>query len=99
MYGLTDMEMEQIRSIFASHKEVKQVWLYGSRARDEHQHYSDVDLMLVGKDVDLTCMAQIDEQLDDLLLPYRFDICAQHRINNIALMANIHRDGRMLYAR
>lgn len=99
MYGLTSIEMEQMRSVFASHKEVKQVWLYGSRARGNHQCYSDIDFMLVGKDIDLTCMAQIDEQLDDLFLPYRFDICAQHRLKNSALLASINREGRMFYAR
>lgn len=91
--------MERMRSVFASHKEVEQVWLYGSRAREDHQRYSDVDLMLVGHNVDLTCMAQIDEQLDDLLLPYRFDICVRHRLNNSALITNINREGRMFYAR
>lgn len=99
MYGLTDIEMEQMRSVFASHKEVKQVWLYGSRAREEHQRYSDIDFMLVGQEVDLTCMAQIDEQLDDLFLPYRFDICAKHRLNNSALITNINREGRVFYTR
>lgn len=99
MYGLTNIEMEQMRSVFASHKEVEQVWLYGSRARENHQRYSDVDLMLVGSNIDLTSMAQIDEQLDDLFLPYHFDVCAQHRLTNSALMASINREGRILYAK
>lgn len=37
--------------------------------------------------------------LDDLLLPYRFDICRQQDIANQDLLAHIDRVGQLFYQR
>jgi predicted nucleotidyltransferase len=50
------------------------VILYGSRANGNFKVGSDIDLTLLGKDINLTLLNKVDNILDDLYLPYFFDI-------------------------
>lgn len=92
MYGLSSIELQQIRQVFASQPAVKEVWLYGSRARGDYKPYSDIDIMLVG-DLTISHLADMETKLDDLLLPYKIDLSRLQSIQNTALKANIARDG------
>lgn len=92
MYGLSTIELQQIRQVFASQPEVKEAWLYGSRARGDYKPYSDIDITLVG-DLTTSHMADLETKLDDLLLPYTIDLTCLRSIRNAALRANIAHDG------
>ncbi len=48
--------------------------LYGSRAKDTYKPGSDIDLTLKGQELDISVMNKISIKLDDLLLPYTFDL-------------------------
>jgi len=58
------------------------VILYGSRARGNYRNGSDIDLALVGKELDLTTLFKVETELDDLLLPYKIDLSIHHKIEN-----------------
>lgn len=92
MYGLSSIELQQIRQVFASQPEVKEVWLFGSRARGDYKPYSDIDISLVGN-LTTSHLAELETQLDDLLLPYTIDLTCLQSIRNTALKANIAREG------
>lgn len=92
MYGLSSIELQQIRQVFASQPEVKEVWLYGSRARGDYKPYSDIDISLVGN-LTTSHLAELETQLDDLLLPYAIDLICLQSVRNAALKANIAREG------
>ena len=53
---------------------VHTIVLYGSRAKGTRRPGSDIDLTLCGGGLDRTLLARIENDLDDLLLPYQMDL-------------------------
>jgi predicted nucleotidyltransferase len=96
-YGLKDEVIEQMQAVFQRYPVVERVILYGSRAMGNYRYNSDIDLTLVGQDLDLTTQFRIDEELDDLLLPYKIDLSIFHQIDNPDLLKHIDRNGVILY--
>ena len=78
------------------HHEITEVRLFGSRAKGVHQKHSDVDLAVFGGLSPLEAQA-VAAELDDLPLPYRFDVQAFECINDQPLREHIERAGVRLY--
>ena len=91
MITLTDRETSLISSVLNRHSEVSQVKLFGSRAKGCHTPVSDIDLALWG--VDALQAESIAAELDELPLPYRFDIKAFESIKQDSLREHIQRRG------
>jgi len=96
-YGLNDTEIQLIREVLKHYPEVKQAILYGSRAKGNYRPASDIDLTLVGAALTLTHLLDIENRLDDLLLPYKIDLSLFSTIENPALLEHIGRVGLVLY--
>ena len=73
-HGLPAADITAIQQVLAAHPEVETAILYGSRAMGTHRPASDIDLMLTVSNLTTDGLARIDEDLDDLLLPYRMDL-------------------------
>ena len=98
-YGLSQKTIKKINLVFQKVEAVDAVILYGSRAKGNFKPGSDIDLVLKGKKLDLHLLNKISLALDDLLLPYIFDISIYHQINNPDLIAHISRVGKTFYTR
>lgn len=96
-YGLKPDVIERINGIFATHPEVEQAILYGSRAKGTHRPGSDIDLCLKGERLTLSLLLKIGNELDDLLLPYKIDLSIFHTLDNQELVAHIKRVGVVFY--
>ncbi len=96
--GLTTHELDLIFGVFKKTAAITEVVLYGSRAVGNYRKASDIDLALVGVDSDLQAEVVADE-LDELPLPYRFDVKAMERITYAPLREHIERVGVKLYQR
>lgn len=99
IFGLLKDDINRIKQIFSKYHQIEEVWIYGSRAIGNHKPSSDIDLTLVGENIDLTLQQQIEFDLDDLMLPYKFDISNYGRINNPEFMDHIQRVGKEFYKR
>lgn len=99
LYGISHNEWVAIGSILAQHKIVDAVVLYGSRAKETYKAGSDIDLCLFGKNISLEEQLRIDNDLDDLMLPYKIDLSRYHAINNEDLTKHIDRVGKTVYQR
>lgn len=97
MYGLKDETIVNIQNVFSSFPEVERAILYGSRAKGNFKQSSDIDITIIGIDMNLNVLNQIEWQLDDLLLPYTFDISIFHHIKNVDLIEHIERIGVLFY--
>lgn len=91
--GLTPTELHSIRNIFAQYPQIQRVLLYGSRAKGNYKPASDIDLALIGDDLHLSDLTSLAFALDDLLLPYKFDLTLYARIPNPDLREHIDRVG------
>ena len=98
-FGLTDTAIERIRSVLARYPQVESAILYGSRAMGNYENGSDIDLTLCGEGLTLNVQFRIDDELDDLLLPYTFDLSIMDNINDPDLLDHIKRVGKVFYAR
>lgn len=97
MYGLKQQTIQAIQGVFVKHPAVQKAILYGSRAKGNYRNGSDVDLTLVGEALTLTELLAIENELDDLLLPYKIDLSIYHKINNLDLIDHIERVGITFY--
>jgi len=93
---LEPAELELVRSVLRHHPEVVSATLFGSRAKGTHSERSDVDLALAGPLGALGAEA-ISAELEELPLPYRFDVHALAAITHAPLLAHIERVGVVIY--
>ena len=94
--GLSSREMELICGVFQRHREITAAVLYGSRAKRKHQPESDVDLAIQG-DLDELGAASVAAEMDELPLPYRFDVQAYTAIQSATLRDEICNTGVVVY--
>jgi uncharacterized protein len=97
-YGLSEDIITNIQRIVAGISEVDEVRLYGSRAKGNYKTGSDIDLAIMGP-VNLSLLNKISLALDDLFLPYTFDLSAFNQIDNTDLIDHIKRVGISIYKR
>ena len=96
-FGLRDSDIEKINSIFAQYPAVEKVVLYGSRAKGNYKNGSDIDLTMIGNTLDLTTQFRIENDIDDLLLPYGIDLSIISHIGNPDLIDHINKVGQIFY--
>ncbi len=94
--SLTNHELELVRGVFGQHPHVATVILFGSRAKGTHTSRSDVDLAITGDVTSLEAEA-IAGELDELPLPYRFEVQPLGRITHRPLRDHIERVGISIY--
>ena len=95
---LTSGELELLNSVFRRHPEITEVRLFGSRAKGTHTLNSDIDLALWG-DVSALRAQAIAAELDELALPYKYDVQAFNAIQFPPLREHIERVGIPIYER
>ena len=96
-FGLKDNDIVAIKNVFVACTQIEQAIIYGSRAKGNHKPASDIDITFKGAELDTTIINKVANQLDDLLLPYTFDLSIYHHIQNPDLLAHIERVGKIFY--
>lgn len=96
MFGLKEKHIDAINSCFAKFENIEQVVVYGSRAKGNYRKGSDIDLTIVG-DLTYSEILKLENELDDLLLPYKIDLSLKRQIANPDLIAHIDRVGKIFY--
>jgi len=99
MFGLSDINIDNINNVFSQFSSVRKVVIYGSRAKGNYRKGSDVDLVLVGDSITHKELLHIAIGLDDLLTPYQFDLSIYSQIENVDLIEHIKRRGITFYQR
>jgi predicted nucleotidyltransferase len=96
-YGLNTHTIKAIQRVLAGSEGIEKAIIYGSRAKGNYRTGSDIDLTLVAPALGLRELLEIENKLDDLLLPYKIDISLQHQIENQELLKHIERVGAIFY--
>lgn len=96
--GLPKDTIDSIRAVLAKNSELEKVLLYASRAMGNFKAASDINRSLIGRKIDLSLQNSIELELDDLMLPYKFDISIYHKTSNPKLLDHINRVGKEIYA-
>lgn len=96
-FGLSSTTLEKLNSEFAQHAAIDLVLIYGSRAKGNYRAGSDIDLTIKGGEISFAEFMQIEDQIDDLMLPYTVDLSQYRQLENVDLIAHIDRVGVAIY--
>jgi uncharacterized protein len=98
-FGLPDATLATVRAILAARPEVESAIVYGSRAKGNYKTGSDIDLTLMGADLDFETLGSIAGDLDESDIPYQVDLSIFANIKNPSLVEHIQRVGKEFYKR
>ena len=96
-FGLSPRVLGLIRGVLDRHPEIDRAIVYGSRAKGDYRTGSDIDLTLDAPQLTFSELLRIDSELDDLMLPYSFDLSLLKQIENPGLLGHIARVGKPLW--
>ncbi len=97
-FGLTAEELKMICDLFCTYPQITRINIFGSRALGNYKHNSDIDLTIWGK-VNRALLGTISLELDNLPLPYLFDINIYDQIQHRPLQEHIDQYSQTLYVR
>jgi predicted nucleotidyltransferase len=96
-FGLSENAIAQIKAVLSGYPAIERAVIYGSRAKGNHKPGSDIDLTLIGQRITAAELLALENRLDDLLLPYTFDISRFETLQNTQLIDHINRIGQDFY--
>lgn len=96
-FGLPTQAINKLCDVFRSWPQIQRVVLYGSRAKGNYRAGSDIDLTIEADALSLSQLLAIENQIDELLLPWMVDLSLKRHIDNPALLDHIHRVGVPFY--
>lgn len=96
-FGLPDQAIQQICGIFRQYKEIERVIIYGSRAMGKYRLGSDIDLSIESDQLSFSQLLAIENQIDDLLLPWKVDLSLKNQIDNPDVLKQIDTVGIEFY--
>lgn len=88
-----------MNKLFGLYPAIEGVMIYGSRAMGNFKAGSDIDLVIIDNGLEFSELLKLENQLDDLLLPYKIDISLKRQISNEKLLEHINRVGKVFYKR
>lgn len=93
-FGLSEKTIEIIKKLLSNYQQIKEVKIFGSRAKGNYKLSSDIDLALFGN-IDDKLLRHIASELDELPTPYQFDVLNYNDIDNENLKNNIDKFGKI----
>lgn len=96
-FGLNENNIKLITSVFQKYPTIKEVVIYGSRAKGKYTERSDIDLVVKNSPIERHVISNILMDLNDSDLPYLLDIQNFEEIKNQQLLEHINRVGQLLY--
>jgi predicted nucleotidyltransferase len=96
-YGIPKEFLEKIIAAIKTNNNIKEIILFGSRAKGNFKTGSDVDIALVSNDISYDEISHIRTNIDELLLPYNVDIIDYNKITNNALKEHILKVGQVIH--
>lgn len=94
-FGLCFKTIEAIKSVLFRHHGIEGVTVYGSRAKGNYREGSDIDLVLIAPTLTTNDLLKIENEIEDLMLPYKLDLSLFHQIENPDLIEHIKRVGKV----
>ncbi len=96
--GLSNITIQSLRHVFMRYPSIHKVIIYGSRAKGNFKPSSDIDLTLFTGETDLSFLFKVENEIDELLLPYKVDLSLYSSLDNENLKEHIKRVGIEFYS-
>ena len=69
-FGLSDTVIQELHDVFRRYANIEKVLIFGSRSKGDYRAGSDIDLAVIGKDIDYSVLLDIQCDIEDLELLY-----------------------------
>jgi len=96
-FGLSDRDVKTLQDIFKKYPDVKNVFVFGSRAKGTYKQGSDIDLAIMNEWVKDTLICKMKSDFEDSSLPYTVDLVNYHTLKHPELKNHIDRVGVPLF--
>ncbi len=96
-YGLSDTVIKELQDVFRRHANIKKVLIFGSRSKGTYRAGSDIDLALIGQDIDYNQILSILCEIEDLGLLYSIDLLDYQKKVGTPIGDHIDRVGQVFY--
>ena len=96
-YGLSDTTIKELQDVFMRHANIQKVLIFGSRAKGNYREGSDVDLAVIGKNINYDQLLGILCEIDDLDLLYSIDLLNYAQQVGTPIGDHIDRVGQIFY--
>ena len=96
-FGLSDTVIKELQDIFRRHVNIEKVLIFGSRSKGNYRPGSDIDLAVVGKNIDYSQLLEILCEIDELGLLYSIDLLDYQKKVGTPLGDHIDRVGQVFY--
>ncbi len=97
-YGLTDRDMITLHNILKKYPEVKAVTIFGSRAKGNYLHGSDIDLAIMNKGVSVEVTNKLNADFEESSLPFIVDLVNYTTLDHEGLIDHINRVGQVFFS-
>ena len=95
--GIPSQDLNRILQVLAQYPEISMAVLYGSRALGTYKNGSDIDITLKGTRIEPRILNQIEEGLEELLLPWMIYLNLYEKIESKELIDHINNCGIQIY--
>jgi predicted nucleotidyltransferase len=96
-FGLSDTVIRELQDVFRRHANIEKVLIFGSRSKGNYRAGSDIDLAVVGKDIDYNLLLTIQCDIDDLEMLYSIDLLDNQKQKGTPIGDHIDRVGQVFY--
>ena len=96
-FGLSDKVVKELQDVFRRHANIEKVLIFGSRSKGNYRAGSDIDLALIGKNIDYRQLLDISMEIDDLELLYSIDLLDYQSKVGTPIGDHIDRVGQVFY--
>jgi predicted nucleotidyltransferase len=98
-HGLSERDMRTITGILRKYPDVRQVCLFGSRAKGTFHAGSDIDLAIMNTGVQESTVRRLQSDFEESSLPWFVDIVDFPSLTHEELKDHIRRVGVVIYER
>ena len=96
-FGLSDTVIKELQDVFRRHANIKKVLIFGSKSKGNYRAGSDIDLAVIGNDIDYNQLLSIHCEIDDLELLYSVDLLDYQKKKGTPIGDHIDRVGQVFY--
>ena len=96
-FGLSDTVIKELHDVFRQYANIKKVLIFGSRSKGNYRAGSDIDLAVIGTNIDYRQLLEIQTQIDDLEMLYSIDLLNYDSKVGTPIGDHIDRVGQVFY--
>ena len=96
-FGLSETVIKELQEVFRHHANIEKVLIFGSRSKGNYRAGSDIDLAVIGKDVDYNQLLDIICEIEELELLYSVDLLDYQKKKGTPIGDHIDRVGQIFY--